>query len=139
MSPKYSAKLLDHFNNPRNVGVIEDADAVAVERNDACGDTTTLHLKITNDIIIDAKFQTRGCGPAIATSSVATELIMGKPLEEARKLTRRDLAEALGGLPPGKMHCSVLAADALRSALRDYERKRSTALPSPGTPARERH
>ncbi|MEE9198249.1 MAG: iron-sulfur cluster assembly scaffold protein [Dehalococcoidia bacterium] len=120
MSPRYSDKLLDHFTNPRNVGVIEDADAVGRERNPACGDTTTLYLKIRDHTIVDARFQTRGCGPAIATSSIATVLIIGKRLEEAGKLTRRDLADELGGLPPGKIHCSVLAVDALRGALRDY-------------------
>ncbi|MFQ5872967.1 MAG: iron-sulfur cluster assembly scaffold protein [Dehalococcoidia bacterium] len=122
----YSDKLMDHFSNPRNVGVIEDADAVGVERNDACGDTTTLYLKVRDDAIVVAKFQTLGCGAAIATSSVATVLLTGARLEEARKLGRKDLADALGGLPPGKVHCSVLAADALKSAIKDYDRKKAS-------------
>ena len=128
MSPKYSQKLLDHFNNPRNVGVIACPDAVAMEHNESCGDSTTIHLKIRNNIIVDAKFQTRGCGPAIATSSIATELIKGKHLSEVRKLTRQDLADALGGLPAGKIHCSVLITDVLRSALIAYETKRIRGL-----------
>ena len=128
MPRAYNEKLMDHFNNPRNVGVIEDADAIGKERNDACGDTTTLYLRIKDETIVDARFQTLGCVAAIATSSVATELLMGKPLGEARMLTRRDLSDALGGLPPGKIHCSVLAADALKAALVDYEHKKAAPL-----------
>ena len=96
--------------------------------NAACGDTTTLYLKIEDDVIVDAKFQTLGCGAAIATSSAATELIIGSSVEKTRKLTRQDLADAVGGLPPVKVHCSVLAADAVKSALKDYETKREVHL-----------
>ncbi|MFQ5933014.1 MAG: iron-sulfur cluster assembly scaffold protein [Dehalococcoidia bacterium] len=127
MPEGYSPKLLDHFSNPRNVGVIEDADAIGKERNDACGDTTTLYLRVRDGAIVEAKFQTLGCSAAIATSSAATELITGASLDQARKITRRDLADAVGGLPSGKIHCSVLAADALKSALRDYDQKRRSA------------
>lgn len=126
MAPAYSEKLMDHFRNPRNVGVIEDADAVGKEYNPSCGDTTTLYLKIEGDTVTDAKFQTLGCGAAIATSSAATELIIGGSVESARKLTREDLAEAVGGLPPVKVHCSVLATDAIKSALKDYKGERGT-------------
>ncbi len=120
----YSEKLIDHFTNPRNVGVIEDADAIGRERNDACGDTTTLYLKIDDDVITAARFQTKGCSAAIATSSVATELLTGASVEQAGQITRRDLADAIDGLPSGKLHCSVLAADAVKSALADYDGKR---------------
>ena len=122
--PPYTERLLEHFTNPSNVGVLENADGVGLASNPQCGDTTKLYLKIKDGVIADVKWQTYGCGSAIATSSVASEMIKGRPLGEARKLTRAAIAEAVGGLPPAKMHCSVLAADALRAALKDYESRR---------------
>jgi nitrogen fixation NifU-like protein len=120
---KYSEKVIDHFTNPRNVGVVEDADGVGRIGNPVCGDMMEMSVKIDNGIISDVKFRTFGCGAAIATSSMATELIKGKEIDEALELTNRAIAEALGGLPPVKMHCSVLAADALKMALADYYRR----------------
>lgn len=117
----YSEKVMDHFLHPRNVGVIEDADAVGEVGNAKCGDIMKMYLKIENDIVEDVKFETFGCGSAIASSSMATELIKGKPVEEARKLTNQAVAEALDGLPDYKMHCSVLAQEAIEAALKDYE------------------
>ena len=119
--PRYSTKVMDHFSNPRNVGVIEDADAVGRERNPACGDTMTLYLKIRDGIIVDARFQTLGCTASIAVSSVTTELVKGKSLEEARMIDRHCLGDAVDGLPPGKTHAGVLVADALQAALGDYK------------------
>ncbi len=121
---KYSDKVIEHFTNPRNVGVIENADGVGKVGNPVCGDMMEMSIKVENDVITDIKFRTFGCGAAIATSSIATELIMGKTIDEALELTNQAIAEALGGLPPVKMHCSVLAADALKSALADYYRRR---------------
>jgi len=120
---KYSDKVIDHFTNPRNVGVVEDADGVGRIGNPVCGDMMEMSVKINQDVITDIKFRTFGCGAAIATSSMATELIKGRKIEDALELTNRAIAEALGGLPPVKMHCSVLAADALKMALADYYRK----------------
>ena len=117
----YSEKVMDHFRNPRNVGVIENADGVGEAGNPVCGDIMKIYLKIESDIITDVKFETFGCGSAIASSSMATELIKGKPVEEARKLTNQAVAEALDGLPDYKMHCSVLAQEAIEAALKDYE------------------
>ena len=117
----YSEKVMDHFRNPRNVGVIEDADGVGEVGNAKCGDIMKMYLKIEDGIVVDVKFETFGCGSAIASSSMATELIKGKPVEEARKLTNQAVAEALDGLPDYKMHCSVLAQEAIESALKDYE------------------
>ncbi len=117
----YSEKVMDHFRNPRNVGVIEDADAVGEVGNAKCGDIMKMYLKIDNDTVSDVKFETFGCGSAIASSSMATELIKGKPLSEVRKLTNKAVAEALDGLPDYKMHCSVLAEEAIHAALDDYE------------------
>ena len=117
----YSEKVMDHFRNPRNVGIIEDADGVGEAGNPVCGDIMKIYLKIENDIINDVKFETFGCGSAIASSSMATELIKGKPVSEARQLTNKAVAEALDGLPDYKMHCSVLAQEAIESALKDYE------------------
>ena len=114
---------MDHFRNPRNVGVIEDADGVGEVGNAKCGDIMKMYLKIDNDIITDVKFETFGCGSAIASSSMATELIKGKPVEDALKLTNQAVAEALDGLPDYKMHCSVLAEEAIKSALDDYHSK----------------
>jgi len=119
----YSEKVMDHFRNPRNVGVIEDADGVGEVGNAKCGDIMKMYLKIDDDIITDVKFETFGCGSAIASSSMATELIKGKPVEEARQLTNKAVAEALDGLPDYKMHCSVLAQEAIEAALKDYEGK----------------
>ena len=119
----YSETVMDHFRHPRNVGVIEDADAVGEVGNAKCGDIMKMYMKITDGIIEDVKFETFGCGSAIASSSMATELIKGKPLEEVRKLTNKAVAEALDGLPAYKMHCSVLAQETIEAALNDYEQK----------------
>lgn len=116
----YSEKVMDHFRNPRNVGVIEDADGVGEVGNAKCGDIMKIYLKIDNDIITDVKFETFGCGSAIASSSMATELIKGQPVSEAAKLTNKAVAEALDGLPKHKIHCSVLAEEAIKLALKDY-------------------
>jgi nitrogen fixation NifU-like protein len=120
----YSEKVMDHFRNPRNVGIIEDADGVGEVGNAKCGDIMKMYLKIEDDIIKDVKFETFGCGSAIASSSMATELIKGKPVSEARQLTNKAVAEALDGLPDYKMHCSVLAQEAIESALQDYESRK---------------
>ncbi len=120
----YSEKVMDHFMNPRNVGEIENADGVGQVGNAKCGDIMKMSLKIENDIIIDAKFKTFGCGAAVATSSKATELIIGKSVEEALKISNKVVANALGGLPPVKMHCSNLAEEAIREAIEDYKRKK---------------
>lgn len=116
----YSEKVMDHFANPRNVGEIEDANGVGEVGNAKCGDIMKMYLKIENNTIADVKFKTFGCGAAIATSSIATEMIKGKPLDEALKLTNRAVVEALDGLPPAKLHCSVLAEQAVKSAVADY-------------------
>ncbi len=116
----YSEKVMDHFRNPRNVGVIEDADGVGEVGNAKCGDIMKIYLKIDNDIITDVKFETFGCGSAIASSSMATELIKGKPISEAMELTNKAVIEALDGLPAHKIHCSVLAEEAIKKALQDY-------------------
>ncbi|MCR4727142.1 MAG: Fe-S cluster assembly scaffold protein NifU [Lachnospiraceae bacterium] len=121
----YSEKVMDHFRNPRNVGVIEDADGVGEVGNAKCGDIMKMYLKIKDDIIEDVKFETFGCGSAIASSSMATELIKGKPLSEAMELTNKAVAEALDGLPDYKMHCSVLAEEAIKSAIDDYNSKKN--------------
>lgn len=117
---EYSEKVLDHFMNPRNVGTVEDADGVGRTGNPVCGDLMEMSIKIDDDVISDIKFRTFGCGAAIATSSMATELIMGKTIDDALEISNRAIAEALDGLPPVKMHCSVLAAEALRATLADY-------------------
>ena len=117
---EYSEKVMDHFTNPRNVGVIEGADGVGRTGNPVCGDLMEMSIKVEEDVITDIKFRTFGCGAAIATSSMATELIKGKTIGEALEITNRAIAEALDGLPPIKMHCSVLAAEALRATLADY-------------------
>ena len=119
----YSEKVMDHFRNPRNVGVIENADGVGEVGNAKCGDIMKMYLKIDDDIITDVKFETFGCGSAIASSSMATELIKGKPVSEALTLTNKAVAEALDGLPAHKMHCSVLAEEAIKKALQDYYEK----------------
>ena len=117
----YSEKVMDHFRNPRNVGVIEDADGVGEVGNAKCGDIMKMYLKIDDDIITDVKFETFGCGSAIASSSMATELIKGKPLSQALALTNKAVTEALDGLPAHKLHCSVLAEEAIQAALEDYK------------------
>lgn len=119
----YSEKVMDHFANPRNVGEIENADGIGEVGNAKCGDIMKMYLKIDNGIITDAKFKTFGCGAAVATSSMATELIKGKHIEDAVKLTNKAVIEALDGLPPAKLHCSVLAEQATKAALADYYRK----------------
>ncbi|SHJ80011.1 nitrogen fixation protein NifU [Anaerobranca californiensis DSM 14826] len=119
----YTEKVMDHFRNPRNVGEIENADGVGEVGNAKCGDIMKIYLKVENGIIQDIKFQTFGCGAAIATSSAVTEMAKGKTLDEALKLTNKMVAEELGGLPPAKMHCSNLAADALKRAIEDYKKK----------------
>ena len=116
----YSEKVMDHFKNPRNVGIIENADGIGEVGNAKCGDIMKIYLKIENDIIEDVKFETFGCGSAIASSSMATELIKGKPVNEALELSNKAVAEALDGLPAHKLHCSVLAEEAIKSAVKDY-------------------
>ena len=116
----YSEKVMDHFTNPRNVGEVENANAVGQVGNAVCGDIMKMTMRIEDDIIQDVKFKTFGCGSAIATSSMATELVKGKPIREALKLTNKAVAEALDGLPAQKMHCSVLAEEAIKKAVRDY-------------------
>lgn len=119
----YTEKVMDHFQNPRNVGELKDADGIGEVGNVKCGDIMKLYIKVLDGVIEDVRFRTFGCGAAIATSSVITEMVKGKTLEEALKLTNRDVAEELGGLPPVKMHCSNLAADALKAAIEDYQAK----------------
>lgn len=121
----YSATVMDHFMNPRNVGEIEDASGVGEVGNPACGDMMRLYLKIEDGRIVDAKFRTFGCGAAIASSSMLTEMIKGKTVDEARDITNQHVADALGGLPPVKIHCSVMAEQAVKSALDDYAGKRT--------------
>ena len=116
----YSEKVMDHFKNPRNVGKMEDADGVGEVGNVKCGDIMKMYIKVQDGVIVDVKFNTFGCGSAIATSSMATEMIKGKTLEEALELSNRAVVEALDGLPPQKIHCSVLAEEAVRAAIKDY-------------------
>ncbi len=119
----YSEKVMDHFMNPRNVGEIADADGVGMEGNPTCGDAMQLFIKVQNDRIVDAKFRTFGCGAAIAVSSMITEMVKGKTLDEALAISKEAVEAELGGLPPQKMHCSNLGADALRKAIEDYRSK----------------
>ena len=121
----YSEKVMDHFLHPRNVGVIEDANAIGEVGNAKCGDIMKMYLKIRDDVVEDVKFETFGCGSAIASSSMATEMIKGKPLSEVRTLTNKAVTEALDGLPAHKIHCSVLAEEAIKSALEDYESRKN--------------
>ena len=123
----YSEKVMDHFRNPRNVGILEDANGVGEVGNAKCGDIMKMYMKIENDTIQDVKFETFGCGSAIASSSMATEMIKGKPVAEAEKLTNKAVTEALDGLPAHKIHCSVLAEEAIQSALEDYRRRQENA------------
>jgi nitrogen fixation protein NifU and related proteins len=119
----YSEKVMDHFNNPRNVGVIDDADGVGEVGNPICGDVMKITIKVADDVLTDIKFQTLGCGAAIATSSIVTELARGMTIQDAVAITKRQVADELGGLPPAKMHCSVLATDGLKVAVDDYLKK----------------
>jgi len=126
----YTQKVIEHFQSPQNVGEIENADGVGTVGNPSCGDIMKMYIKVENNVIVDIKFQTFGCGAAIATSgaaiatsSITTEMVKGKTIDEAIKLTRNDVADALGGLPPIKMHCSNLATDALAAAIEDYRSK----------------
>ncbi|HYH01708.1 MAG TPA: Fe-S cluster assembly scaffold protein NifU [Bacillota bacterium] len=121
----YTEKVMDHFSNPRNVGEIEGADGIGEVGNATCGDIMKIYLKVEDNRIKDVKFKTFGCGAAIATSSMVTEMVMGKTLEEAMEITNKAVAEALDGLPPQKMHCSNLAADALHKAIEDYRMKQA--------------
>lgn len=121
--PEYSDKVLDHFFNPRNVGEIPDPDGVGKVGNPVCGDVMVLYIKVEDNKIVDAKFKTFGCGAAIATSSILTEMVKGKTIEEALKISNKAVAEALGGLPKHKLHCSVLAEQALKAAIEDYRKK----------------
>lgn len=123
----YSEKVMDHFRNPRNVGAMEDANGIGEVGNAKCGDIMKIYLKIEDDIIKDVSFETFGCGSAIASSSMATELIKGKPVSDALKLTNKAVTEALDGLPAHKIHCSVLAEEAIKSALKDYYDKNGIA------------
>ena len=123
----YSEKVMDHFMNPRNVGHIENADGIGEIGNAKCGDIMKIYLKIENDIIVDAKFETFGCGSAIASSSMATEMIIGKSIHEALELSNKAVVEALDGLPAHKVHCSVLAEEAIKNALKDYFDKKGIA------------
>jgi nitrogen fixation NifU-like protein len=120
----YSEKVMNHFKNPRNVGEIKDADGVGTVGNPVCGDMMTMYIKVKGGKIADIKFKTYGCGAAIATSSMTTELALGKTIDEAEKITRQSVADALDGLPPVKMHCSNLASDALQEAIKDYRKKK---------------
>lgn len=119
----YSEKVMDHFTNPRNVGEIDDADGIGEEGNPVCGDAMKIFIKVKDDVITDVKFKTFGCASAIAVSSMVTEMAMGKTIEEASEITKASLADALDGLPPQKMHCSNLGADALHKAIEDYRSK----------------
>ncbi|MBM4275780.1 MAG: iron-sulfur cluster assembly scaffold protein [Deltaproteobacteria bacterium] len=121
----YSPIVIDHFANPRNAGVLEDADAVGEVGNPVCGDMMTFYIKVQDDTIVDVKFQTFGCVAAIAVSSIVSEMAKGKTLEEARQITKKVVAEALGGLPPNKMHCSNLGAEALALAIEQYQQKQA--------------
>ena len=129
MKGPYSEKVMDHFVNPRNVGEIKDADGIGYVGNAVCGDIMQMFINIEDNVIVDAKFKTFGCGAAIATSSMATELIIGSKVEDALKLTNKTVTEALGGLPRKKIHCSVLAEQALKNALKDYYDKKGISAP----------
>jgi nitrogen fixation NifU-like protein len=135
----YSEKVMDHFMNPRNVGEIEDASGVGTVGNAKCGDIMRVYLKIENDIIVDAKFKTFGCGAAVATSSMATELVIGKTIQEALKITNKSVMEALDGLPPVKVHCSLLAEESLQAALWDYAVKNNITIEGLEPPKEDIH
>ena len=123
ITSEYTEAVMDHYENPRNVGVVEEADGVGVVGNPACGDVMKLTIKVEDGKIVDVKFKTFGCGAAIATSSMVTEMVKGKTIDEALEISNKAVADALGGLPKVKMHCSVLAEDALRAAIDDYRKK----------------
>ena len=127
----YSEKVMEHFSNPRNTGVIEDADGVGEVGNPVCGDMMTFYIKVKDDTLVDVKFQTFGCVAAIAVSSIVSEMAKGKNLEEAKQITNQLVAETLGGLPQNKMHCSNLGAEALTLAIKNYQDKRAGAVSSP--------
>jgi len=127
MELAYSEIVMDHFRNPRNVGTIEDADGVGMVGNPVCGDMMEMFIKVEGDRLADVKFRTFGCGAAVATSSITTEMVKGKTIAEAMEISNRSVAEALGGLPTQKMHCSNLAADALHEAIKDYQRRKGEA------------
>ena len=137
----YSEIVMDHFNHPRNTGVIEDADGVGEVGNPQCGDMMTFYIKVKDDTLEDVKFQTFGCVAAIAVSSMVSEMAKGKNLEEAKKITNKQVAEILGGLPPNKMHCSNLGAEALTLAIKNYQEKRpgAAAAPTQGKQEGEKH
>lgn len=124
----YSDKVMEHFLNPKNVGEIEDADGIGTAGNPVCGDVMRIFLKVEGDRIVDAKFKTFGCAAAVATSSMVTEMVKGKTIEEALSITNKAVIQALDGLPPNKVHCSVLAEQALKAAIEDYRRKRANGL-----------
>ena len=135
----YSEKVMDHFANPRNVGEIENADGIGEVGNSKCGDIMKMYIKVDNDIITDVKFKTFGCGAAIATSSMATELIKGKSINDALKLTNKAVMEALDGLPPVKIHCSLLAEESIHAALWDYCQKHNIEIPGLKEPKKDVH
>ena len=137
ISSQYSEKVMDHFRNPHNVGEIENPDGVGHVGNPVCGDIMELYIKVEDGIIVDAKFKTFGCGAAIATSSMVTEIVKGKSIKEALRISNKTVAEALDGLPAIKMHCSVLAEEALRSAIEDYLNKSKKRKRQPGQ--KQRH
>ena len=126
---EYTEQVMDHFMNPRNMGEMEDPSGVGTVGNAKCGDIMRIYIKVENDVITDVKFKTFGCGAAIATSSKATEIVKGMTLEEAEKVTNKMVMEALGGLPPVKVHCSVLAEEALHAAIQDYRERLAKGLP----------
>ena len=125
----YTEKVLDHFSHPRNMGELQDANGVGMVGNAKCGDIMRMYIKVRDDVITDVKFNTFGCGSAIATSSMATEMIKGKPVSEALQLTNRAVVEALDGLPAHKLHCSVLAEEAVKAALEDYYKRKGVEMP----------
>ena len=140
----YSEKVMDHFKNPRNVGKLDDADGIGEVGNARCGDIMKIYIKVENDVITDVKFNTFGCGSAIASSSMATEMIKGKPISQALELTNKAVAEALDGLPAHKLHCSVLAEEAIRAAIKDYYDKNGieydhTKFPDPADEEEHAH
>ena len=135
----YSEKVMDHFANPRNVGEIENADGIGEVGNSKCGDIMKIYLKINGDIITDVKFKTFGCGAAVATSSMATEMVMGKTIEEAMEVTNKAVMEALDGLPPVKVHCSLLAEESIHAALWDYCKKHNVDIPGLKEPKKDVH
>lgn len=136
---QYSDKVMEHFRNPRNVGEMKNPDGLGHVGNVICGDIMELYIKVEDDIIVDAKFKTMGCGAAIATSSMVTEMVKGKNIKEALEISNKAVAEALGGLPPVKMHCSVLAEQALKSAIDDYYKKQGKSSPVSSEDLKDNH